>query len=70
MKIQFTRHAVRRFNKRKILEHEVTETIQHPEKIIKKYGLYYFRKRLDRGWIEVCCEKTLKHIKVISVYWL
>ena len=70
MKLLFTHHAIKRLSKRKILKHEIVESIQHPDKTVKKHRLYYFQKRLDRGSIEICCEKTLKHIKVISVYWL
>lgn len=70
MKIIFTKHAESRLEKRKILKEEVIDAMTYPDKILKKYGLYYFQKRLDRGIIEVPCEKIGSNIKVITVYWI
>ena len=70
MEIVFTNHAKYRIGKRKILEEEVIDTIKYPDKTIKKHGKYYFKKRLERGTIEVCCEKTESIINVITVYWI
>lgn len=70
MEIIFTRHARYRIHKRKILEEEVVEAIKYPDKTIKKYNKYYFQKRLERGTIEISCEKTERIIKVITVYWI
>jgi len=55
--IEFTRHAEFRIIKRKILKQEVLGAIRQPDKILKKYDKYYFQKSLNRGKIEVVCEK-------------
>ena len=70
MEIIFTRHAEYRIKKRKILEQEVIEAIKYPDNTIKKHNRYYFQKILERGTIEVSCEKTERIIKVITVYWM
>ena len=70
MKISFTNHAKYRVEKRKILEEEIIDAINHPDKTIKRHGKYYFQKRLERGTIEVSCEKTESIINVITVYWI
>ncbi len=70
MKIVFTKHAKERIEIRKLLEHEVLEAIKYPDKTIKKHDKYFYQKRLDKGTIEVCCEKIENNIKVITVYWL
>ena len=70
MEIIFTIHAKYRIEKRKILEQEVIDSIKYPDKTIKKYSKYHFQKKLERGTIEICCEKTERNIKVITVYWL
>ncbi len=70
MEIIFTKHAKYRIEKRKILEQEVIEAIKHPDNTIKKHNKYYFQKRLERGTIEISCEKTERIIKVITVYWI
>ncbi len=36
---------------------------------VKKAGLYFYRKRIDRGVIEVVVERT-SFINVITVYWV
>ena len=69
MKILFTQHALKRLAKRSILTEEVISAVKFPDLTLKKYGKYYYQKRLDRGWIEVCCEKE-KDIYVITVYWM
>ena len=70
MKIIFTHHAEERLTRRRISEEEITAAIKNPDATIKKYGKYYFQKKLDRGLIEVCCEKTENNINVITVYWV
>ena len=70
MEIVFSKHAEHRMEKRRILKEEIIETVIYPDKILKKHGKYYFQKRLERGTIEVCCEKTERIIKIITVYWL
>ena len=70
MNIIFTRHVEFRINKRKITKEEIIDAIKFPDKTIKKHGLYYFQKKLERGIIEISCEKTEKDIKVITVYWI
>ena len=70
MEIVFTKHAEFRIRKRKILKQEIINTIKYPDMIIKKHGKYYFQKKLDRGIIEVCCEKTERYINIITVYWV
>ena len=70
MKIIFTTHAEKRIQKRKILKEEVVQTIEQPDSTIKKHGKYYFQKRMQRGAIEVCCEKTENNINIITVYWM
>ena len=70
MKVIFTNHARYRIEKRKILEDEVIDAINYPDKTIKRHNKYYFQKRLNRGTIEVSCEKTESLINVITVYWI
>jgi hypothetical protein len=70
MKISFTNHAEGRMNTRGLLKQEALDAIRCPDNTIKKYGKYYFQKKLDRGTIEVCCEKTENNINVITVYWV
>ena len=70
MKIEFTAHAELRINKRKLLKEEVIDAIKLPDKTMKKHGKYYYQKKLDRGIIEVVCEKTEKNINVVTIYWL
>ena len=70
MEIIFTLHSKSRIEKRKILEEEVIDSIKNPDKTIKKHDKYYFIKKLERGNIEVCCEKTESIINVITVYWI
>ena len=70
MKIEFTEHANRRIKKRKITKEEIEDTIKYPDKTIKKYDMYFFQKKLQRGQIEVVCEKTESLIKVVTVYWI
>jgi hypothetical protein len=70
MKIIFTKHAEQRMKLRGLLASEAAEAIKHPDKTIRKYGKYFFQKKLDRGLIELCCEKTENHIKIITVYWV
>lgn len=70
MRISFTHHAKERLTRRKISEEEIIDAVKHPDSAIKKYGKYYFQKKLDRGLIEACCEKTENNINVITVYWV
>jgi hypothetical protein len=69
VQIEFTKHAIEQMEFRNMLQHEIVEVIQFPDKIIKKHGKYYFQK-YTRGQIEVVCERTESIIKVITVYWL
>ena len=70
MKIIFTEHAEDRLNRIKISREEVIDAVKYPEKIIKKYGKYYFRKNIGRGVIEVSTERTERYIRIITVYWI
>ena len=70
MEILFTKHAEFRIEKRGILKHEVLDAIKYPDNTNKRHEKYYVQKRLDRGTIEVCYEKTEKYINIITVYWL
>ena len=70
MEISFTIHALFRAKKRGIMEEEVYEAIYYPDKHSKKYGKHFFRKKFARDTIEVCCEKTEMHIKIITIYWV
>jgi hypothetical protein len=56
MEILFTKHALDRIRTREIDKLDIEESIKYPDNIYKKYGKYYFRKLLERGTIEVCCE--------------
>jgi hypothetical protein len=69
MEILFTKHAEFRTENRGILKQEVLDSIKYPDKTDKRHGKYYAQKRLDRGTIEVCYEKTEKYIRIITVYW-
>lgn len=70
MKVTFTYHAEYRLEKRKLPKQGILDAIKYPDKIIKKHGLYYYQKKLNRGKIEIVCERTEKDIKVITIYWL
>ncbi len=70
MKITFTHHAIDRAIKRKVLRIEILDAIKFPDEVFKTEGKYYFRKRILRGRIEVCCEKTERNINVITLYWV
>jgi len=70
MRIVLTRHAELRIRTRNICKGDVFETLKYPDKTIKRYGKYYFQKKLETGTIEICCERKEKIIKVITVYWL
>lgn len=70
MEILFTRHAEFRLIRRKILKQEVVDAIKYPDKTLKKHGKYFFQKSLNRGKIEVVCEKIENNIKVITLYWI
>lgn len=70
MKIIFTLHSEIQLEERGILKQDVIDSIKYPDRIIKKYNKYYYQKRLEMGEIEIVCERTEKHIKVITVYWL
>ena len=69
MKIMFTLHVKERIKKRKITEEEVITTINYPEHLNKRLGIYYARKNIGRGVIEVVYEKQ-NYIRVITVYWI
>ncbi|MBS3166497.1 DUF4258 domain-containing protein [Candidatus Woesearchaeota archaeon] len=70
MEIIFTIHAELRLKRRKILPEEVMDAVKYPEKTIKKQGKYYYQKKLNRGMIEIVCEKTENSLNIITVYWL
>lgn len=70
MEIIFTKHAEERLKIRKFSKVEIIEAITFPDKILKRYDKHYYQKSLGRGKVEVVCEKTEKHIKVITLYWL
>jgi len=70
MNIIFTHHAEDRLSKRKILKQEVIDSVRYPDKTIKKHGLIYFQKLIERGNIEIVCERIENNIKVITLYWI
>ncbi len=70
MRMLFTHHAQERLKQRGITRDEVFDAINHPDIAIKKYGKFFYQKKLERGMIEVCCEKTEKIINIITVYWV
>jgi|TARA_Y100000310_G_scaffold338453_1_gene428140 CO/xanthine dehydrogenase FAD-binding subunit len=70
MEIIFTEHAEERLIRRKLLKEEIVEAIKFPDKVLKKHDRYYYQKVLERGKVEIVCEKTEKHIKVITLYRL
>ncbi|MBT3406240.1 DUF4258 domain-containing protein [Candidatus Woesearchaeota archaeon] len=69
-KVIFTNHAMERMLRRGVFQEEVISTVFFPAKSFRRHDKSYFQKDLGRGWIEVCCEKTQRIIKVITVYWL
>lgn len=70
MEVELTNHAKHRIKVRKILKQEVIDAIKYPDNTDKRHGKYYFQKKLERGTIEICCEKIENNIKVITIYWL
>jgi len=69
MNIIFTYHSLDQIERRGITEEEVIDAIKYSDITLKKHGKYLYRKRLNRGAIEVCCERTERDIKVITIYW-
>ena len=70
MDIIFSAHAVERMAKRNIYRVDAALAIRFPDITIKKHNKYFFRKRLQRGEIEVCSVKMGNKIKVVTVYWI
>ncbi len=70
MIIIFTRHSEKRIEKRGILRQEALEAVRYPDNTEKRHSKHYIRKRLERGTIELCCEKTEKYLKIITIYWV
>ena len=70
MNIIFTKHAETRIIRRKIAKQEILNAIQFPDKTLKKYGKYYYQKKLERGIMEIVVERTEKNINIITIYWL
>jgi len=69
MRIVFTFHVKQQIRIRNILEDEVISAITYPHRTVKRNGKYRFISKLLRGTIEVVCDKTERHIKVITAYW-
>lgn len=70
MKIIFTIHAEERIKKRNITKEEVLEVIKFPDKILRKYGKYYYQKKVQRGTMEIIAELTESNLNIITIYWL
>ena len=43
---------------RNIQKEKVLETLNKPDKTVKRLGKHYFRKKFPKGVIEAVCEKT------------
>ncbi len=69
MRVVFTSHAEQRMKARNIQKEKVLETLNKPDKTVKRLGKHYFRKKFPKGVIEAVCEKTGGYFKVITVYW-
>ena len=69
MNIVLTSHVLEKIERRKLVKQEVIDAVKQPDNITKKYGKYYYQKKIDRGTIEIPCEVTETYIKVITVYW-
>jgi len=69
MNIHLTNHALKQCVFRKILPEEVELTVYYPDITKKKHGKYYYIKKLDRGIIEVVCQKE-QTLKIITAYWI
>lgn len=69
MNILFTKHSEETIQERHLLKEEIIVSIKFPDKIIKKQGKYFFIKKLNRGTIETCCQRTENYLKVITIYW-
>lgn len=67
MNIVFTKHAKEQMNERSISEDEVINTIKYPEITQKIEDVYYARKKIIQGTIEVVYIRE-NYIKVITVY--
>ena len=70
MEIILTAHAAERMEKRGFLKEEILSSISFPDRILKKHGKHIYQKSLEKGKLEIVCEQTEKHIKVITVYWI
>jgi hypothetical protein len=69
MKIEFTRHALERMNKRGVSKDEVISVLTYPETTLKKDGKFFMRKNIEKGNVEVVCVKD-SYIKVVTVYFI
>lgn len=69
MRIIFSEHSEESMIERNISREEILETIMYPDKLTKKYGTYYYQKKLARGILEIPCEKKESIIKIITLYW-
>jgi len=70
MQFAFTNHALERMRFRRIEQNDVLDALRFPDIIQKKEYKYLYRKRVSAGIIEIVCEKTENHLKIITVYWV
>jgi len=69
VKIKFTLHALEQMRARTIDEQEILDAINIPEIIVKRYGRHHFKRTINRGVLEVVCEKTENHINIITIFF-
>jgi len=62
-------HAFDMMDERKILLEEIMDVMNYPDIIVKRGYQYFYLKKLNRGSLRLCCEKTENIIKVITLYW-
>ena len=70
MEIIFTSHAEFRMRKRNLSREDVLDALKHPDTTRRKHGLYFAQKDIGRGSIEICYERTVKYIKIVTLYWI
>jgi len=70
MKISFSKHAAQRMCERGIQKEEVVSAVLASERVEKRHGKFYAKKKTARGLLEVVFERKSSNLIVVTVYWL
>lgn len=70
MDLVFTTHAMTRMASRGLSKNDVFFCLRYPDKMLKRHGKRFYRKKVREGCVEVCCELKDTLLYVITVYWV